>query len=201
MLPLALQVAAKTVGFDVVNVVPMSGPTGVIPYLDYIYAGGKEPFGAAPAYSKATANPSDVLATAEAQYMFKAAIDRTITSSLVGGTAYTISQMSGDTAVAAVVTTFVGVARIFGYPIFKVTSITASKTLADVFDVASGNTLVITGGALPSGGTEITTAPQPQSVSMLEDQVQGFAGSGSKDATAWSGTFVNPQVLYDCNVS
>jgi hypothetical protein len=41
LLPLAIQVAAKTVGFDIVSVIPMPGPTGILPYLDYIYAGGK----------------------------------------------------------------------------------------------------------------------------------------------------------------
>ena len=40
LLPLAIQVAARTIGFDIVNVIPMSGPTGVLTYLDYIYAGG-----------------------------------------------------------------------------------------------------------------------------------------------------------------
>ena len=41
LLPLAIQVAAKTVGFDIVPVIPMSGPTGILSYLDYVYAGGK----------------------------------------------------------------------------------------------------------------------------------------------------------------
>ena len=41
LLPLAIQVAAKTVGFDIVPVIPMAGPTGVLSYLDYVYAGGK----------------------------------------------------------------------------------------------------------------------------------------------------------------
>ena len=40
LLPLAIQVAAKTIGFDIVPVIPMSGPTGILSYLDYVYAGG-----------------------------------------------------------------------------------------------------------------------------------------------------------------
>ena len=58
LLPMALQVAARTIGFDLVNVVPMPGPTGVVSYLDYVYAGGKQPFGAQPAYYPSNANPS-----------------------------------------------------------------------------------------------------------------------------------------------
>ena len=34
LLPLAIQVAAKTIGFDIVPVIPMSGPTGILSYLD-----------------------------------------------------------------------------------------------------------------------------------------------------------------------
>ena len=43
LLPLAIQVAARTVGFDIVSVVPMNGPSGVLTYLDYVYAGGRDP--------------------------------------------------------------------------------------------------------------------------------------------------------------
>ena len=41
LLPVAIQVAAKTIGFDLVSVIPMDSPVGFIPYLDYVYAGGK----------------------------------------------------------------------------------------------------------------------------------------------------------------
>ena len=35
LLPLAMQVAAQTVGLDLVPVVPMNGPMGVLTYLDF----------------------------------------------------------------------------------------------------------------------------------------------------------------------
>jgi len=41
LLPLAMQVAAQTVGLDLVPVVPMPGPMGVLTYLDFVYGGGK----------------------------------------------------------------------------------------------------------------------------------------------------------------
>lgn len=49
LLPVAIQVAAKTIGFDLVGVVPMDSPVGFLPYLDYVYQGGNtnttfEPF-------------------------------------------------------------------------------------------------------------------------------------------------------------
>ena len=81
LLPMALQVAARTVGFDIVNVVPMPGPTGVVSYLDYVYAGGKQPYGAPPAYSPTTGNPANFQGTTpaflknEAPLSFKLELD------------------------------------------------------------------------------------------------------------------------------
>lgn len=57
LLPIAMKVAAKTIGFELVNTVPLQGPSGVLPYMDYVYAGSKQPYGATPAYSPSTANP------------------------------------------------------------------------------------------------------------------------------------------------
>jgi hypothetical protein len=34
-----MQVAAQTVGLDLVPVVPMQGPMGVLTYLDFVYGG------------------------------------------------------------------------------------------------------------------------------------------------------------------
>ena len=59
LLPMALQVAARTIGFDLVNTVPFQGPTGVLPFLDYVYAGSKDAYGATPAVDGASANPRD----------------------------------------------------------------------------------------------------------------------------------------------
>lgn len=57
LLPLALKVAAKTIGFELVNTTPLQGPTGVLPYMDYVYSGSKQPYGATPAYSAKSQNP------------------------------------------------------------------------------------------------------------------------------------------------
>ena len=40
LLPLAMQVAAQTIGLDLVPVVPMAGPMGLLSYLDFTYEGG-----------------------------------------------------------------------------------------------------------------------------------------------------------------
>ena len=41
LLPLAMQVAAQTIGLDLVPVVPMAGPMGLLSYLDFVYEGGR----------------------------------------------------------------------------------------------------------------------------------------------------------------
>ena len=53
LLPLAMQVAAQTIGLDLVPVVPMAGPMGLLSYLDFTYEGGTVKLGAtAPTYIK-----------------------------------------------------------------------------------------------------------------------------------------------------
>jgi len=61
LLPLAIQVAAKTVGFDIVPVIPMAGPTGVLSYLDYVYAGGTLSGTSTDSTTNYTANTPDVI--------------------------------------------------------------------------------------------------------------------------------------------
>jgi hypothetical protein len=55
LLPLAMQVAAQTIGLDLVPVVPMAGPMGLLSYLDFTYAGGRLDNAEAPTYVKVEA--------------------------------------------------------------------------------------------------------------------------------------------------
>ena len=52
LLPLAMQVAAQTIGLDLVPVVPMAGPMGLLSYLDFVYEGGKVAGEETPTYIK-----------------------------------------------------------------------------------------------------------------------------------------------------
>jgi hypothetical protein len=54
LLPLAMQVAAQTIGLDLVPVVPMAGPMGLLSYLDFVYEGGKTAGSEAPTYIKSS---------------------------------------------------------------------------------------------------------------------------------------------------
>jgi hypothetical protein len=199
LLPMALQVAARTIGFDLVNVVPMPGPNGVVSYLDYVYAGGKQPFGAQPGYSPSTDNPGTVgtstsRALTDAPYMFKVNLSSASSFAAAlteGATAYFYADdtSAGTTYMTA---TYVGKSRIDGFGMFKTGTIyksgVAGGNLADVFD---GSTYAYTGTTV--GGV----TAYPSLVSTLEDQIQGFAGAGENDADNWSGTFVSGTTLYE----
>ena len=59
LLPLAMQVAAQTIGLDLVPVVPMAGPMGLLSYLDFVYEGGKLEGSETPTYIKYGDKDSD----------------------------------------------------------------------------------------------------------------------------------------------
>jgi hypothetical protein len=197
LLPMALQVAARTIGFDLVNVVPMPGPTGVISYLDYVYAGGKQPYGAPPAYSPATANPDQasghnpIYDKYDAPHAFKVQLDAS--AGLVPAALEEGDDVMFESADASLLTKYIGKSRIDGFGMFKVESFTvAGSNLSDIFD---GNTTTI------SNVTDATTGGTvdhfPSLISTLEDQLQGFAGAGENDDDDWHGTFVSGANLYE----
>ena len=194
LLPMALQVAARTIGFDLVNVVPMPGPNGVVSYLDYVYAGGKQPWGPIPG-SASSANPGKVggstsTALSEAPHAFKVRLSAAgdVASCLTEGLVVTFSSdaTTGDTLTA----TYIGKSRIDGFPMFK-TGTFAGTTNGNLADIFTGSTTVTV-----DASTEVTTA-YPSLISTLEDQIQGFTGAGENDADHWSGTFVSGTTLYE----
>jgi len=119
LLPLAMQVAAQTIGLDLVPVVPMAGPMGLLSYLDYTYEGGVVNAPAAGAYGA----------------------DGTVAPTYVKGSA----SLLGTSDIAAVsgtngAYTFVGTSRIDGKSIFKVVSIDGANATvaADLEEYATG---------------------------------------------------------------
>jgi hypothetical protein len=185
LLPLAIQVAAKTVGFDIVPVIPMSGPTGVLSYLDYVYSGGK----IAPSNVGSTA--ADALAVAPSMIKFNLTSPASgYPANFVVGTTYYIQNATS--ASAEITTEFVGLSRIDGFPIFRIMGITAGETVADVLD--GGATKIGTS----SGGTQAgTTTARAELVKALEDHIQGFSGAGFNNDQDWQGPFVDGTKTYN----
>jgi hypothetical protein len=93
LLPLAMQVAAQTIGLDLVPVVPMAGPMGLLSYLDFVYEGGKLGGTIAPTYVKA--NP-------------------------IAGTSNIAATGGSPVGPVCAGYTYIGKSRIDGYSIFKV---------------------------------------------------------------------------------
>jgi hypothetical protein len=163
LLPVAIQVAAKTIGFDLVPVIPMDSPVGFLPYLDYLYAGGRT--------SGSTFEP----------YMVK----------LVGFTAAdfpTAFPAGAAVTFTGALTTaeFVGYSRVDGTLIIKILDDGgASVSLASELD---GATLAI--GA--NSPVQAIAAANVQLVSALENHISGFTSS-SDDSYAtdnWSGSYL-----------
>jgi len=107
LLPLAMQVAAQTIGLDLVPVVPMAGPMGLLSYLDFTYAGGRlghpdgstvvAAEGGAPTLIKSAATDG---AGETDGYTFALAVDadgNALTSRLDGESIYTVAETGTHT--------------------------------------------------------------------------------------------------------
>jgi len=202
-LPMALQVAARTVGFDLVNTTPFSGPTGVLAYMDYVYSGSKQPYGATPAYDVETANPlynhrypevkGEKLAykTFDLPHAFRCKIDASTAAEKKEAVEKLQEARASRTPIvisagkAEVTLDFIGLSRLSADPMFRVVSNPASVSLGEIF--AEGSVETEDGVVLHS----------PRLVSALEDQLQGFTGAGKNDNDPWAGTFVDGTQIYD----
>lgn len=253
LLPLAIQVAARTVGFDIVSVVPMNGPSGVLTYLDYVYAGGRDPF--APGLGNQNPAIGGTNTAGSSRFndktkLFKlnpVGFNANLNTSqawrlYATGDYYTFSS-TATTAVSsfALLVQFVGLSRIDGFPIFNVvgeqngtvtlnagagltvfsdlSSQSSSTQTVPFYEVVGANpstfvfpTAYVSGG---NGATWATTtsanvaadnllqanfsggAGYAELVRALEDQIQGFAGSGPNDDEAYSGNATDGRVPYE----
>ena len=199
LLPMALQVAARTVGFDLVNTVPFQGPTGVLPFLDYVYAGSKEPYGATPAYNGETANPAIGVNKREPAYelydaphAFRCKLDATDKKAAIKSiveacdtTGYV--TIGGDNG-AEMKVQYIGLSRLSAEPMFKVMPGQTNIPLGKVFGNENSTTIT---------GIDNVTLKGARLISALEDQIQGFTGAGKYDSDRWTGTFQDPNHLYE----
>jgi len=169
LLPLAMQVAAQTVGLDLVPVVPMQGPMGVLTYLDFVYGGGR-------------VTDAGGIATDSAPLLIKVKAD-------VGtGASWTVDQVvyaaSAATNNAAYELTYVGKSRIDGYQIFRVrgNSVATDTTFRQGEEgyepiyaaVANGVSFYSDAATTTVAGTWDGNA---EYVKALEDHITGFSGN------------------------
>ena len=167
LLPVAIQVAAKTIGFDLVPVIPMDSPVGFLPYLDYLYTGGRldsefEPFmvkitGVTATDFLGNLTPGDPLhhTTANATY------------------------------------DFVGYSRVDGNLILRVLTDNAANPTDSVATDLTGNITSI--GSINAVTPVVITSGMVQLVSALENHISGFTSMSDADYT--SGTPFNGPYL------
>lgn len=204
LLPMALQVAARTVGFDLVNNLPTPYPTYVIPFLDYIYSGSKDAYGATPSYNGATANPKigtklgsqvdPAYSLYEAPHAFRAKMvidsskDEAIQAMKDASQGFKIGAGTVEAGTAMNVQ-FIGLTRISADPMFKV--------MADSKNVPLGTAFTADASISVTVGGYTFSLQRPRLISALEDQILGFTGAGKYDSDNWSGTFQDDMNLYE----
>ena len=195
LLPLAIQVAAKTIGFDIVPVIPMQGPTGVLSYLDYVYAGGKLTGTSTDSSTNYASNAPDLIKV-------PLAASSPVFGTLTVGSYYVI-YVTGTTAGTAATAKgkFVGYSRIDGFPIFQITALTSGSSIADAI---TANSEIKLGADQTSAATSTATGSvlaysngAGALVKALEDHIQGFTGAGLTNTNNWQGPYANGTVPYD----
>lgn len=181
LLPLAMQVAAQTVGLDLVPVVPMQGPMGVLTYLDFVYGGG-------------LTSAANGLASKAAPLMIKAplTLDSGVAALAVNDLVYADSTGGRN---AAYELTYIGKSRIDGYPIFRVRGNSTgtgtnfqqgSENALDAIYQAIANDVSFYSniGTTSSIGTWDGTA---EFVKALEDHIPGFTGNAFEVNNPYTG--------------
>jgi len=162
LLPLSMQVAAQTIGLDLVPVVQMAGPLGMMTYLDYVYAGGQ-------------------LSSKEAPLVIKVPVAMGSGTPLVSGTTYYIKSGAAVTTVSYQFT-YIADSRIDGYPIFKVVPTNSVDGLALSIGAEARKSInaAITADAIyvaAASGTSIGAFDgDAELVKALEDHIPGFSG-------------------------
>lgn len=170
MLPIAIQVAAKTIAFDLVSIIPMDAPVGFIPYLDYVYMGGRTD----------TEFPA---------FLIKLSM-LDPTSTLSGGVAFsTLTAGDAFTVVNGVTTEieleFVGFSRVDGSVVFRVKTLTAA-TINAAFTAGYVLTKTVGGNTL----TLSTANNLVELVSALENHISGFTSTDETMTDKWNGNYL-----------
>jgi hypothetical protein len=181
LLPLAMQVAAQTVGLDLVPVVPMQGPMGVLTYLDFVYGGGR-------------VSQAGGINGNSAPLLIK------VNTTVATGAALAVNDIiyAGTGSFGAYELTFVGKSRIDGYSIFRVrgkgTDIAVGSDAyaqgeegyEPIYTAVTASTDGYTDDALNTVKVNFDSAAEL--VKALEDHIPGFSGNAFSANNPASGT-------------
>lgn len=206
LLPLAVQVAAQTIALDLVPVVPMQGPLGILQYMDYVYEGGKTNFrprfeGAdesktAPIMVKLTLSAGDANSDSDIENALKS------DAALVNEDAINHALKFKDLQKAFVPhmdpisvgdydLIFVALGRIDGRPIFQVKEKSYYAALGKVNGgegaaASLAETLLVDDPVITGKDGSKFYVVDIDTVKALEDFIPGFSGNGFKNGDPMS---------------
>jgi hypothetical protein len=205
LLPLAVQVAAQTIALDLVPVVPMQGPLGILQYMDYVYEGGKTNFrprfeGAdesktAPLMVKLTLSTGDANSDSDIENALKSDAALVNEDAINHALRFKDLQKSFVPHMAPITVgdfelTFVALGRVDGRPIFQVKEKPyfgggylnggegAGKSLAE--------TLLTDEPIIKGNDDTMYYVVDIDTVKALEDFIPGFSGAGFKNGDPMS---------------
>jgi hypothetical protein len=162
-LTMSLEVAAMTIGLELVPVIPANGPWAMLSYMDFPYAGGK--------LGRINETAFDGKGEADANKPIYIKV-KGYTETAAAGTKDVVVAPAGDDKLVLVAKRYIGKSRIDAAPIYEVAGVAASKAtkatlLADksIADVFAGTTC------------------SPDLVAGMADHIQGFSNffNGDKD--------------------
>ena len=186
LLPLAVQVAAQTIALDLVPVVPMNGPLGILQYMDYVYEGGKTNLHprfegdfeskTAPLMVKLTLSKSG---DSDDTAMNHAELYQELREAFYPGMA-PISVGKGNFEL-----TFVALGRIDGRPIFQVKE---QSILGGIINGGEGAGITLVEALMGQNAEQVAgyDVVDIDTVKALEDFIPGFSGAGFKNGDPMS---------------
>ena len=186
LLPLAVQVAAQTIALDLVPVVPMNGPLGILQYMDYVYEGGKTNLlprfegdyesKTAPLMVKLTLSKSD---DSDDNAMNHAKLYQELREAFYPG-------MEPIKIGNNFELTFVALGRIDGRPIFQVKE--QSVLTNSIINGGEGAGITLVEALMGENAAQVAgyDVIDIDTVKALEDFIPGFTGAGFKNGDPMS---------------
>ena len=203
LLPVAMKIAAQTIGLDLVAVKPTPGPKLDLLYIDFQYDDIDMNTNERPQVFKFTADNNTALKVAIVAAMTASSITET-QGGLAGGrlffgiTASSTTVLTSEPTVKTNIVEFLGFSRIDGLPMFKAyrqANTSGNFAVPNTFD-ADKNTFGATGTLVSyllsfNGVTPTANAnKQIQLISALEDHLPGFSANWAvTPALAASGAY------------
>ena len=176
LLPLAIQVAAQTIGLELVPTIPMNSPVGMLSYMDFVYGGGKNGYAA---LSDPYAAGTDGKSPNSPLYVKFKAVDVTA-GAIVDGATFSFANANGNGVAEALLFTVLGKSRIDGYVIAKVPEkLSGTNTISAIIPAVTapgaGTVIVATNpGTVGAAGT-FNIESKAELVKGLEDHIVDFS--------------------------